>query len=106
METINTLWKRGADLSALRPIIDGLRAKEIISQDEVQALIENLAAADKLDRTTLEEASGMTSEKDQVMEALAKVLREDVGPMESLEPEQPKTEPQLAANLINNLLSS
>jgi len=90
----------------IRPILSSLRAKNIINDEEEQALINGYAGSQNFDRETIETIADSASQKEAVVEALSALLREDVGEMQNIEPIQPVTEPQASAELVNDLLSS
>lgn len=100
------LRKQGYDLTMIRPILSTLRSKDVISDEEEQALLSGFAESQELDRKTIENVAGIAANKAEVVKQVATLLREDVGEMEDIEPKQPVNESQAPAELVNELLSS
>lgn len=84
--------KQGYDVGPLRSILDGLLANKTISQDERDSIINYIAAADTMDDEAIAEAGSLATERDQVIDALAKTINRHVGPQEEFEPTQPLVE--------------
>jgi hypothetical protein len=86
-------------------MISSLRSDELVSDDEQRALIDYFASASVIDSKTMQEASDLTSESEQVFKRLSEFLKEDVGEQERPDPVQPAAEPQLPADMVSEMLS-
>ncbi len=98
--------KTAYDLMDLRSIVSGLHAKGIVSQGEQTQLLEHLGQAEDLTEGVLDEASSLTTNKAEVLDALMSTFRADVGEMPSLQPATSTSEPAPPAETVNDMLSS
>lgn len=91
----STLEKVAADLLAVRPVIQDLLAKGILTQDEKEALISYLSSAELLTPEVIQEAVGDVEQADLTAEAILKAIEGPQGANIVPEPAQPVHSPTL-----------
>lgn len=89
----NTITKVAADLLAVRPVIQEMQAKNLLTQEEKDQLIEALASSDQLTPEVVRSATGSLSNAEVVAAAILKAMEGTQGVNVPMEPTQPKNEP-------------
>lgn len=92
----DVIEKMAADLLAVRPIIQDMLAKNILSQEEKEALISYLSSADVLTPQVVDEATSEIENADVVAEAILKALEGPQAANVVPEPAQPVHSPTLS----------
>lgn len=78
-------------------------ADKVITPDEADAVLNNIAASPVLDQDSIADAASLVTEKSEVLDRLLEVLRLDIGAQPDMLPMQPMSEPSLPLSVVNQL---